>query len=102
MYCSNLACRAEISGHPLSPMPLNCPKCGGTGFQSWEPGSYPFGAPLAADAIGIPVNTDDPGTNRTMVLVPKDLKCHKCGAAEPWKDPERNDIAVELRRLEKL
>ena len=30
--------------------------------------------------------TDDVVIATHYVLVPRDMKCHKCGAPEPWKD----------------
>jgi len=46
-------------------------------------------APLDASGIA----GQDQEISRTYCLVPKGLKCHKCGASEPWKDPSRDEVA---------
>lgn len=40
------------------------------------------------DESGMP-RTDDIVIATSMLLVPNDMRCHKCGATEPWKDSPR-------------
>ena len=58
MWCSNLACRARITLSPTCPAPMFCAACGGSNFQSWEPGTFPSIVPRptpdADDACGVP------------------------------------------------
>lgn len=45
-------------------------------------------------------NQRDCVINRHYIMVPRDMKCHKCGAEEPWRDADRKTISDELAKLE--
>jgi hypothetical protein len=41
IYCSNQSCKWVMSLVSTCVMPHACPNCGGTWFQTWEPGTFP-------------------------------------------------------------
>jgi hypothetical protein len=54
---------------------------------------------VPAGAFELSTLNYDPVMARTHLMVPKDMKCHKCGAEEPWRDPMREEVNKTLESL---
>jgi hypothetical protein len=44
-------------------------------------------------------NTTDRVIKQFYVSVPREMKCHKCGAPEPWETPRHGELAESVEQI---